>query len=99
MEKIDRRAAHRQRAIDSGSKRYTIVLGPEFVSIVQRQREIWGSDVEVMRQALLALETTTSAIANPEQVQTFAIEKDHVMTMEPLSGDRVKLTFQKGESH
>jgi hypothetical protein len=88
---------HRQRALDQGSKRYSIVLGPEFVSIVERQAKIWGSNNEAFRQALLALETNTSQIADPESGQTFAIESDHIMQLSPMGDGKTKLTFTKGD--
>ncbi len=88
---------HRQRALDAGAKRYSIVLGPEFASIVERQAKIWGSNNEAFRQALLALETNTSQITDPESGQSFAIESDHIMRLEPMSSGKTKLTFMKGD--
>ena len=96
MSHAERNELYRSRALQNGAKRYSIMLGPEYAGIVEQQAKIWGSNNEVFRQALLALETTTSGNYSPEAGHTLTISRDQTWTVEPVGSDTVRMTFTRG---
>ena len=97
MSQSERNMVSRAKALELGSKRYSIMLGPDHAAIVARQAKVWGSNNEVFRQALVALENITTGTHQAEAGHSFLVDRDHSLTVEPVGNDQVKMTFSKGE--